>query len=279
MRFAVISDTHLSPAGTPDGTWNNATRKSASASLVSAAVAQIVAAGHDRVLVLGDVSEFGADSMIATVLRTISDAGLRSWVVPGNHDVAISPEAVTRAAETSASSVPLQTERHERYGEVAVLGYGLRSQDGGHTCQATDLPDLTPVQARLLVWASHYPVLSQQDRLRAAGLRYPGDLLNLAEARAAAERFRGPILVLHGHLHTAIVGQAGRILQIGSPAVVEWPHGWTDTLVELTGDTVAVRTALTVIPGHWSTGNRNTILDERQQNWVFTAGRWRRAAG
>jgi hypothetical protein len=59
--------------------------------------------------------------------------------------------------------------------------------------------------------------------------------------------------------------------------VVEWPHAWTDASIEVTSDTVRIRTALTPIPGQWSTGGRNSVVAEREQNWAFTAGRWRRA--
>ena len=37
-RFAVLSDTHLAPAGTPDRAWNNPMRLSASHDLLRAAV-------------------------------------------------------------------------------------------------------------------------------------------------------------------------------------------------------------------------------------------------
>jgi hypothetical protein len=60
---------------------------------------------------------------------------------------------------------------------------------------------MTParMRARLLLWASHYPVLSQRGRFRAAGLRYPGDLRNLSHVAKRIARFDGPVLVLHGH--------------------------------------------------------------------------------
>jgi 3',5'-cyclic AMP phosphodiesterase CpdA len=261
----------------PDGRWNNVTRLSASGELLDAAVAEIVAAGHDQVLLLGDVSDLGAHEVISAALQRIIDPGLRLWVVPGNHDVRSSPDAFAGAVQGFAASVALR-EEHLGIpgGEVAMCGHGLRSDDSGRTCHATNLPDLAPVRSRLLLWASHYPVVSQQPRLRAGGLRYPGDLVNLDDVRQSMDRYHGPVLVLHGHLHTAVVGQAGPVLQIGVPAVVEWPHAWTDTSIEFTGNTVLVRTALTPIPGAWSSRDVNTVLDEREQNWVFAARRWKR---
>ena len=275
LRLAVLSDTHLSPVGTPDGKWNNVTRRSASADLLQAALAEIVAAGHDRVVLLGDVSDDGSVGAIGTALQAIAAASLQAWVVPGNHDVAQSSEALDDAAGTAAGCTPLHRGPQRLSSGVALAGAGLRSSDGGLTCHATHLPDTAPLAAPLLVWAGHYPLLSQQARLRVAGLRYPGDLTNLAETRGAAERFDGPILALHGHLHTAVTRHAGRILQIGVPAVVEWPHAWTDVTLDLTGDSQAVRAEIRPIVGEWSRCDHDTVLSGRTQAWTFNEARWR----
>lgn len=275
MRFAVLSDIHLAPPGTPDGTWNNVTRLSVSGDLLAAAAADIVAAGHDRVLLLGDVSQFGDQQTIAAALRVTSGAGLRSWAVPGNHDVIKTPEVLAAAVEGVAGSHGLPgSPASGADGQIALHGPGLRSGDGGQTCQATHLPDLTKVRARLLLWASHYPALSQHSRIEGAGLRYSGDLLNRADVSSGLLRFSNPVLVLHGHLHCAIVAQAGSVLQIGVPAVVEWPHAWTDVSIDVTDMAISVRTALHPIPGSWSADGVNSVLADREQNWVHDSGRW-----
>jgi hypothetical protein len=142
---------------------------------------------------------------------------------------------------------------------VALTGVGLHSQDGGQTCHATQLPAVTALSGRLLFWAGHYPLLSAQARLRVAGLRYPGDLTNLAATRAAAGRFAGPILVMHGHLHAAVTRHVGRILQIGVPAVIEWPHAWTDVTLNITRDLVTVHAEIRPVPGGWSQPGRATL--------------------
>ena len=114
-------------------------------------------------------------------------------------------------------------------------------------------------------------------RVCAAGLRYPGDLLNLRHARQAAERFAGPIVVLHGHLHTAVTRRAGRILQLGCPAVVELPHAWMDVTVETGTDAARVRASTRPIAGEWSKCGRNTQLAEPEQSWQFDDGHWHSA--
>lgn len=275
-RFAVLSDMHVSPAGTPDGVWNNATRRSRAGEILLAALAEIVATGHSAVLVLGDISDDGSPETIRSALSLIAAAGLTAWVVPGNHDVAHHPDAVDTAAGPIGACTVLYRAAQRPGPGVALVGVGLQSADGGQNCKAAHLADVAGgTDALLLLWAGHYPLLSQRARLRVAGLRYPGDLLNLQHARQAAESFIGPIVVLHGHLHAAVTRHAGRILQLGCPAVVEWPHAWTDLTVETGNRGTRVRALTRPIEGDWSQCERNTQLAEPEQSWQFDHGQWR----
>jgi predicted phosphodiesterase len=275
-RFAVLSDTHISPAGTPDGRWNNVTCRSVARDLLAAAVADIVSAGLSQVILLGDVSDDGEPAMIATALKTIIGAGPRVFAVPGNHDVILSPGALAEAA-AGQPDVTILGDQHEQMSpDVVAAGHGLRSQDGGRTCEAIGVPDPADAgtRGRLLLWASHYPVLSQQDRFRAAGLRYPGDLRNLSHVADQVGRFDGPVLVLHGHLHASAVGQAGPVLQIGVPAAVEWPNAWTELTLDVAPDAITAATTLHRIPGPWPDPVAVTTLAQPEQHWTHTAGRW-----
>jgi Icc-related predicted phosphoesterase len=276
-RFAVLSDTHLSPAGTPDGMWNNVTCRSVSGELLGAAVAGIASSGLSQVILLGDVSDDGEPGMIAAALKTITGAGMRVWAVPGNHDASRSPNALAEAADGQPDVTVLGERHRDLSPDVVVVGHGLRSHDGGLTCEAVGVPDPAGSQARLLVWASHYPVISQQDRFQAAGLRYPGDLRNLSHVAERVGRFDGPVLVLHGHLHASAVAEAGPVLQIGVPAAVEWPNAWTEVTLEVTGDTVTAATALHQIPGSWPGPVAVTTLAQPVQDWAYAAGHWARS--
>lgn len=274
-QLAVLSDTHLSPAATPDGTWNNTLRRSVSSQLLQVALAEIAQAGHRHVLLLGDISDDGTPELIGAALSAIADAGLRSWAVPGNHDAAEDSGALDTAAEQASSCLVVHHEPLRLGDSMTVAGPALRSSDGGQTCEATNLPDVAGVTSPILVWAGHYPLLSQEQTLLAAGLRYAGDLINRQQARDAAERHAGPVLVLHGHLHTAVTGHDGRMLQLGFPALVEWPHAWTDLRIETSPGGATVRTAIRPVAGEWSQRNRNTMLAGPQQTWQLDGERWR----
>jgi hypothetical protein len=273
-RFAVLSDTHLSPAGTPDGMWNNVTCRSLSPELLGAAVADIASSGIGQVILLGDVSDGGEPGMIAAALTAITAAGMRVWAVPGNHDVIGSPDALTEAAAGQPDVTVLREHHRDMSPDVVVAGHGLRSHDGGRTCEAIGVPDPAGAGGRLLLWATHYPVLSQEERFRAAGLRYPGDLRNLSHVAERVGRFDGPVLVLHGHLHAAAAGQAGPVLQIGVPAAVEWPNAWTEVTLEVTPDAITAATAMHRIPGSWPPPVAVTTLAQPAQDWTYAAGHW-----
>lgn len=276
-RFAVLADTHLSPAGTADGVWNNVTRRSRAGEILQAALAGIVEHGHSTVLLLGDISDDGSPETIHRALSLITQAGLAAWVVPGNHDTAQRADAIDVAAGSISACTVLHRASQRPGTGVALVGAGLESTDGGNTCTAVHLPDVAGSADGLLLWAGHYPLLSQRARLRTAGLRYPGDLLNLQDARQAAERFTGPIVVLHGHLHAAVTLHAGRILQLGCPAAVEWPHAWTDLTVSTGRDGALVRAWTRPAAGQWSRCERNSQLVGPEQAWQFDHGSWHAA--
>ncbi len=276
VRLAVLSDTHLATPGTPDDVWNNVIRRSVALPLLRAAVNDVVERRHTTVLVLGDISDDGSPELISNALSVIADAGLAAWVLPGNHDAAVRPDAVEAAVRSVAACTVLYRSAQRPVPCIAVTGVGLESGDSGQTCTAVDLPDVTGTAQELLLWIGHYPLLSQAGRLRAAGLRYPGDLLNLAQVREAALRFPGPILVLHGHLHTTVTRRSKRVLQLGCPAIVEWPHAWTDLTVRVDSGRVRLQATTRAVPGEWSHRQRNTQLVDPHQSWRFDSGHWRR---
>lgn len=273
-RLAVLSDTHLAPPGTPDGMWNNITCLSASHDLLGTAVADIASAGVSQVLMLGDISDRGDPGTIKAGLDTVIRAGMRALAVPGNHDVSVSPDALAQAVERSPGSHVLGHQHHDTCPDMAMFGHGLHSGDGGQTCDAIGIPDPAGTRARLLLWASHYPVLSRQDRFHAARLRYPGDLRNLSYVAGCIGRFKGPVLVLHGHLHAADVSKVGPVLQIGVPAIVEWPHAWIETVVQVDAEIVTVQTRLRPVAGPWPRPRADTTLAPVSQNWIYAAGQW-----
>jgi hypothetical protein len=76
-----------------------------------------------------------------------------------------------------------------------------------------------------------------------------------------------------------VTARHGRILQLGFPALVEWPHAWTDVRLEVSPARTTVRTALRPVAGHWSEGTRNSLLGGPAQSWQLVRGSWSEGAG
>lgn len=181
-RFAVISDPHLCPPGTPDLVWNNTVRRSVAWDIFNTAVSDVHAEDHTQALLLGDTSDFGVEDTITEAVLSLAEAGLRSWIVPGNHDVSRTPEAVRNAVKDRPDALLLESGMPRLSDDLALGGHGLLSADGGATCTATNLPSVNTVPARLLLWASHYPAKS----VRSTPRKWP------AISRRSAEPHRCP---------------------------------------------------------------------------------------
>ncbi len=274
LRLGVVTDLHLSPPGTPDGLWNNPMLRSRSGGLLERVAAELADAQVDHVIVLGDVTEMGDRSMGIEALTACREAGAPVWVVPGNHDVAAEPLALSAAADQVAGVGMLSPTSQALGPWTDIAGPRLVSQDGGVTCRVAQLPPALDSAAPLLVWASHYPVLSGKPWLHRRGLRYPGDMVNRRVVQSLIGTRVAPTLVLHGHLHASLAVTHGQTLQIGCSALVEWPHAWTLITVEQpTPDspTVAVeRRALDTGPPPVA----DTVFMPAHTRWRCRSGNW-----
>ena len=268
-RFAVVSDIHAAGPQTRDAVWNNTMLFARSLELLDTAIAQIRAAGLTSVLVLGDIAQHGDIEYVDRALRALAAPDLEVLAVAGNHDVAWSPVTVDLAAADVRGVTVLHPTFDYTLAGLPAGGQPLSSEDGGRLCTATALPDPGSVDG-LGLWATHYPVLSRATASADAGLRYPGDLLNLTDVQAPLLARTAPTLVLHGHLHVATVATLGALLQLGVPALVEWPHAWTSVTID--GDGSVSSELHSVAPDIEPTND--TVLASPKQSWRFSAGAW-----
>lgn len=107
----------------------------------------------------------------------------------------------------------------------------------------------------------------------AAGLKYAGDLENVAEGAPLLLRRTAPTVILHGHLHIGHAEARGTVLQIGCAALVEPPYAVNVLNVRWSGDDLVVEhQEVPVAPSPDVTLPR---LSPPSQRWVFNAGTWR----
>jgi len=130
-RFVVISDPHVYDAslGASGAAFEAATAGARvlyglSAELLHEAVSRAIDAGPDFVLIPGDLTkdgEFASHELVRAELSRLAEAGIRAYVIPGNHDID-NPRARSFAG---ASSKPMPSPSTEEFsGLYAPFGYG-----------------------------------------------------------------------------------------------------------------------------------------------------------
>jgi hypothetical protein len=126
-RFMVLSDPHVYDV--PGGPSASAPADRAgllgmSADLFAEAIARIIELGPDFVLIPGDLTkdgELSSHERVLSELSRLSAAGVRAFVVPGNHDV----ENPRAALSCGRKGAPMTSPSAPRFAELySAYGYG-----------------------------------------------------------------------------------------------------------------------------------------------------------
>lgn len=271
MRLAVLSDTHLAPAGTPPTAWHNAIDFDRAEPLLRAAVAALATEQADAVAFLGDLTHFGDPASVNRALDLVASLDRPIWAVPGNHDLDSEPGALTEAGERAISSVTVAP-----WATASTAGFGVAGVDlaNAETAAPESIAALRNARnASPLVVLTHYPVLSLADQLAAEGLADAGDVTNRDDLDAALRPRSGPTIVLHGHLHVRASRVRGRILQLSGAALIEPPHEcW---IVDIDpGDVATTVTRRSIVVAE-SDVPRAPVLSPEKVVWTYAGGAWR----
>jgi len=211
--FIQITDTHIVAPGAL------ACGRSDTAEALHRAVATINAKlpsldGIDCVIVTGDLTDHGAPEEYAHFTSIMAELE-RPWLaVPGNHDT----REPMRAAFPDAAWMPTQGPIHwvRELGPFAIVGLDTLQEGARHGALGSEglafldtaLDDLGD---KPVIVATHHP------RIHAGIPAMDTDNLHDgAQLMARLEAYPGPIRMVSGHVHRAVVGQIGRITcQIG----------------------------------------------------------------
>ncbi|MBK1689246.1 metallophosphoesterase family protein [Rubrivivax gelatinosus] len=253
LRLAVLSDVHLYDSTTL-GTSSELDayllqdRKmiKESVEIFDAALAAIVAAKPDALLISGDLTKDGErvnHELLATRLQALRAQGVRAYVIPGNHDVA-NPDAKdfstvpATAAETVDAAAFATIYARCGYGDaiardpaslsyVAELGEGvwLFAIDSCRYAESAD--PSTPitagrVRAATLTWLQSWLAKARERGIAAIGTmhhglieHFPGQssffpeyLVEDRETLAAAFAAAGLTVVFTGHYHAQDIVRA-----------------------------------------------------------------------
>ncbi|MDR2565080.1 MAG: metallophosphoesterase [Bifidobacteriaceae bacterium] len=233
LRLGVLTDLHLAAAGSPPAMWNNPIHLGKAFDLLDLALDWLDSRVH-AALVLGDLADRPDPEIYAQAARRLAALARPVYVVAGNHDMAWPgpAEPSVMAEALTAAGGPLRMFGATRLGRHTLAAGELRADGaGGHVDAGTfrTWPYRTASGTEsgaggLLIWASHFPVLSVRRRVEGCGWLYAGDLANLSAVEAALRRWPGPVLALTGHLHVRTHAISGNILQLNQAALAESPH-------------------------------------------------------
>ncbi len=233
MRIGLISDIHIAPAGTPPERWHNDYRFPDADARLARALRRCLERGAEAIALLGDLAHLGDDESLDAALARAARSGCPIWVAAGNHDAVLHDTALAAAvARLAAPHVRMATE------SGALIAPGIRvaglsiSADGLDSVHAPAPPAIAAWEEDLVLWLTHYPMLSLVEATSAAGLRYAGDLENRAEVAEPIAARAAPTVAVHGHLHVRHASSRDSLLQISCAALIEPPFELTIVDVE-----------------------------------------------
>lgn len=242
------------------------------------ALRRCVVEGVDAIVLLGDLSESGSVETLQIALGMAAETSLPAWVVPGNHDVKESSDALTVALRRiGACNVRLAGWDGEAsgdgFGGLRVAGLSVEGGTRGHPVSGSGGVDIEEWGENAVVLLSHYPVVSSRARVEWAGLEYAGDLAGSEGLSGTLVARPAPTVVLGAHLHLRDALVEGSVLQLSCGPLVEPPFEVTFLDIEVEGSRVAVRReSVPVISS--PDGQPLPVLSPAEDEWVFEAGTW-----
>lgn len=215
MKLGLLSDLHHEPAPSLRRRWINLYEPAGLLDRVVAAGRWFAEEAVDVIVVSGDAVEAPDESAFDEVLGALTTARLPVALVPGNHDGPIDALLQQKCREYAIDL--LGTPGGDG---AALVGHRVAPRGAGGLFASAAHP--SGAGRRVIV--SHFPIVSEADRLTAAGLPYPGDLTDRAEVEGHLQDAAEPVVVLCGHIHARCARGHGFVLQFAAGALVEPPH-------------------------------------------------------
>ena len=282
LRFGIIADAHLGPTGTnfppvlgfPSVPYEY--ERSDAIMRYRHALRRCVQEDVDGLLLLGDLSWSGDRESLEVGVRLAAKTGRPVWTVSGNHDCGERVDALARAVRwIRADNVRLATLEGEMVGkELRIAGMSVTSENWGYTARSGGKPDVSGWGGDLVMWLSHYPMISFEEKASQAGLYYgDNDLEDLEEAARPLLERSGPTVVVNGHMHMRDACVVGEVLQVSCAALTQPPFEVTFLDFERKGEQITVRReSVSVAP--FPDDVYLPVLSPPKQEWIFEAGMW-----
>jgi Calcineurin-like phosphoesterase superfamily domain len=268
VKLGLVTDLHVAPLPHAPARWHNDYDFDGACRRAQAALSGLAGEGVDAVAALGDLTNAGDEDSLDTVIGILSASGLRTLVVPGNHDCEVTAEALSRAVARADGAVQTLSPSPRQIAGLPMAGVSLARPPAGRGFGAASLPELDGGAALVV---SHFPVVSRRERVKEAGYKYAGDLVGLEELSEHLAGEPGPVIAISGHLHVRDAVVRGNVLQILVPAMIEPPYECA--VLEVGGDPLTVTyRAIAVEPT--PPGLDVPLLTPAEGRWVLRAGGW-----
>jgi predicted phosphodiesterase len=251
MRIGLLSDRHCDLAPSRERSWINRYEPLELPRRLDAAIEIFSAERPDFVLLLGDTTELGDreafDFVFSRVRKSSSppiaavagnhDCGAAVAVVAGNVD-GVDHDALATSAR--AHDIRLLARDSTSMAGAALLGVGITQAAAG-SAEFHGTLSAPPRDGSFDIVASHFPLISHESEITAAGLPYSGDLVNRAELESLLRQSGVPTVVLSGHVHSRCSAASGNVLQVTVASMIESPFECTLVDIDSAGDSISVR--------------------------------------
>ena len=273
MKLGIVTDSHLGPGGTRVGAWHSDYYMSDTVPAFRYAVEACAEECVDGVVLLGDISNSGGDWSVEKGVRLAAQTGLPVWVVSGNHDCFKRVEAVRDAVRrVGASNVRLAMPEGRMVGEVRGAGVSI-TMDDAWVSRADGRPEVSLWGDELVVWLTHYPLISFDETTREAGLLYGDELADREEVLQPLSERTAPTVVVSGHVHLRVDSVAGPVLQLACAALVEPPFEISFLEVERVNGRATVRVEnAALVP---SLTVRTPTFAPSKREWIYDEEKWK----
>jgi predicted phosphodiesterase len=288
MRIGILSDLHYDLAPSLERRWINHYEPLELPRRLDHALEIFSAERPDLIVMLGDSTELGEREAFDFVFgRVRASSGQPIAAVAGNHDgdrgaaVAVVAGNVDGAVHQSALAASARAHGIDFLDAVAtsaaaipLAGVGIARDAAPQSNYVGSLPTL-PDDGPLTIVVSHFPLLSHEIEITAAGLPYSGDLANRARLETLLHRTSVPTLVLSGHVHSRCSAVSGNVLQITVASMIESPYECSVVDVDFDDESLPVRRRAFALG---DPAEVNSVFAPADQRWEWRDG-WSRAMG
>jgi predicted phosphodiesterase len=280
VRLGILSDLHRTTNVAQRAEFHNEYDFGGHSARIARALAWFGEEEVDALILCGDLTHTAEPEAMAAVLREcVAELEVPVIAVAGNHDVGAGQDELSRAIERPGLDRLLAgSPIGHMIAEVRVAGLQLEPTSGWARSRLVSLPAVDAWGEEPVVLVSHLPLLSRASTVAAAGMPYPGDLLDREDAAALLRGRGAPTVVVAGHIHVRDVHTDDGILQLLQGAMIESPFEAVLLDVGTDGDGVVCVTRTARRTSDRPVRCEPTFTDP-VGSWRFESAGWEATAG